>query len=207
MLFQALADGKPVVPRHHELAWSGTSDLTADLLRMGVPVFASIGDAPEMLGRLPDQIKRELAMQQLVSGDGDWILPNWDYQSVYEWQQSFAPGETEIAISYKPILGYPDDMDPRGLSDELKQAYCVPGNFLEAHAQRASMVGAVAVLGYIANEMSGPIGEFHLKIDQGADTLAALCVPPRLTATDRPLQWAAKDFTPSNGLKVLFLVP
>jgi len=207
MVFRVLVDGKPIVPKHHEIAWSGTKNLTADFLRMGVPIFASTRDTPEKLGQLPDKIKHQLAVQKLISGHGDWVLPNWDYQSVYDWQQSFAPGKTEINITYKPILGYPNDMGPRGLRDDFKTTYCIPSIFLRNHAQGAGMLGEVALLGYLASDMNGSIGEFHVKVDEGADTLASLCVPAGLTATDKPMEWTAKDFTLKNDFKVLFLVP
>jgi len=205
--FQVLVDGKPVAPKHHEFAWSGTRNLTAGFLKMGVPIFAATRDAREKLGQLPDKIKHQLAMQKLISGHGAGIMPGWDYQSVYEWQQSFAPGETGIDITYKPILGYPNDMGPHGLTDDFKTAYCIPPDFLGDRAQRAGMLGEVAVLGYLARDMDRPIGEFHLKVDEGADTLASLCVPAGLTATNKPMEWAAKNFTLKNDVKVLFLVP
>ncbi|WP_412050419.1 DUF4424 family protein [Hoeflea sp. Naph1] len=207
MVFRVLVDGKPVAPKHHEFAWSGTRNLTAGFLKMGVPIFAATRDAREKLGQLPDKIKHQLAMQKLISGHGDGIMPGWDYQSVYEWQQSFAPGETGIDITYKPILGYPNDMGPHGLTDDFKTAYCIPSSFLENHAQGANTVGEVALLGYLASDMNGSIGEFHVKVDEDSDTLASLCVPAGLTATDKPMEWTAKDFTLKNDFKVLFLVP
>ena len=207
MAFHVSVDGQPIVPEHHEFAWSGIDDLTADLLKMGVPVFAADEDAREKLAHLPDKISDELAMRKLISGQGDGIIPLWEYQSVYEWQQSFAPGKTEVDITYTPILGYPNDMDPRGLSDDFRQAYCVPETFQSDYAHSSGLIGEVALLGYSVDEGSGAIGEFRLTVGEGPDTLASLCVPAGLTATDKPMQWAAKDFILKSDVKVLFLVP
>lgn len=35
----------------------------------------------------------------------DWLAPKWEYQAVYEWTQTFAPGETIVEISYRPLYG------------------------------------------------------------------------------------------------------
>jgi hypothetical protein len=210
MAFAVTVDGKPLAPKLHEFAWSGDKDLTADFLKMGVPIFAASEDAPEMLGKLPDTVKHQLAMQKLAAVHGDWIIPRWDYQAVFDWPQTFAPGKTEIDITYKPILGHPKDMNPRALTDDDRKAYCIPPNFEKDNAERVDMLDGVETLGFVtraANSSNGPIGEFHLKVDEGQDALASLCVPAGMTATDKPLQWMAKDFTPKDDLKMVFLVP
>lgn len=202
MNFEVSVDGKPVDSTPHEYAWLGETDITAKLDEMGVPVFAATPEAFEALARLPAATVERLKAEELVDENGSWLVPRWSYQAVYEWTQTFAPGATEVEISYAPRFGATSEYSTYYPGGEGAQDYCLD----EAVKQKLS--GDVQpqpfTVGYIlttARNWNGPIGEFNLKI-VNTDSIASLCVPAGLTATDEG--WTGKDFVPEADLKVLF---
>jgi hypothetical protein len=133
----------------------------------------------------------------------------WRYQAVYEWRQSFPPGETTIEIVYRPLTSSPAEFG--------ENAFCVD------EAQRANIAARkakgesyeVATLGYIltaAPNWNGAIENFSLAVERGgndeteAATLAAFCPPDvgPVTHADGGSHWQTTNFTPTRDIAVVF---
>lgn len=210
MDFKVSVDGKILTPKHQEYAWFNGKNVTAELKKMGVPVFAATEDMPEKLGKLPGSVVDKLKIDHLVQGSGDWLVPQWNYQSVFEWRQVFKPGSTDVDISYTPIVDHPADISLTGLPDSYIKSYCVGDRFQKAVAASSGILEEAGKLGYIsttAKYQHGPIGEFHLTVKEGPESVASLCAPEGLSKVDGKLEWAAKNFVPKGDLEVLFAVP
>src|SRR3546814_17962806 len=72
-------------------------DVTRQLLDAGVPLLA--GPDGEPWRNLPPAMQTRLESSGLRNGDA-----LWSYQASFEWDQSFAPGETRIEPRYAPAF-------------------------------------------------------------------------------------------------------
>lgn len=202
MGFEVSVDGKPVSSAPHEYAWLGETNITARLNEMGVPVFAATPEAFAALARLPEATVAWLKAEELVDENGDWLIPRWSYQAVHEWTQIFAPGRTEVEISYAPRFGATSEYGAYYPGGERAGDYCLDETVKRKLAGDAQP--QPFTVGYVlttARNWNGPIGEFHLRI-ANTDSFASLCVPDGLTASGDG--WAGRDFVPKEDLKVLF---
>jgi hypothetical protein len=202
MAFKVAVDGRPLTPKLHEYAWFNGVDITGKLREMGVPVFAA--DKFEELPNLPEATVAALKAEGLAQEEGDWLVPQWLYQAVYEWQQNFAPGTTEVEVSYQPRMGATNAYGYYYPGGEGAEDYCLDETVkrkLSGDAQPEPFT-----VGYIlttAKNWNGPIGEFHLKVE-GKDSFASFCVPEGLTPGSDGKSWIGRDFVPQADLKVVF---
>jgi hypothetical protein len=206
MAFKVVVNGEPLTPKLHEYAWSGDTNVTGKLLDLGVPLFA--WDHAE-LAQLPEATIGELRRQGLMPEDEsrDWLGPQWEYQAVYEWTQTFEPGETIVEISYKPLFGggYVHDYYEGGA---LVDAYCLGTQIRQTLARIREERGyteplRVAYILETATNWNGPIRDFRLKISSD-ESLFSFCVPDGLFAVGDGVSWVAKDFVPTSDLDIVF---
>ncbi len=212
MDFQVSVNGTPLEPKLHEYAWKGDTNITRKLDRLGVPVFAATPSLFERLAQLPPATVAALKAGDLVDteseGDG-WLIPKWQYQAVFEWRQSFAPGKTEVDITYAPLAGASNDYDAYYPGGSLAGKFCLGEATVTAlSAYEAPLAGPEPyTVGYIlqtAKNWNGPVGEFHLAIADGG-SLFAFCPPAGLKkASADGRNWVAKDFVPNSDLEVVF---
>jgi len=208
MDFSVTVNGEPLEAQLHEFAWLGETNITSNLREMGVPVFAATPDLFVQLANLPEATVAALKAENLALEEGPWLIPQWLYQSVYEWKQRFEPGITEVEVSYAPRFGASNEYSPYYPGGEFAADYCIDEAFEQKLAGHGSPYGAGApfTVGYIlttARNWNGPIGEFNLKI-ANRDSLATFCVPDGLAPGDGADSWHARDFVPQSDLKVLF---
>jgi hypothetical protein len=210
MAFEVRVNGKPLSPKLHEYGWFGGRNITSDLQRLGVPVFAATVDQFKALAHLPKATVDELKARKLVQAEenGAWLVPQWLYQSVYEWTQTFAPGKTKVDISYKPRFGAGNEYDAYYPGGSKAQYYCLDA------ATRQKIVKLKAdgqlpepmTVGYIlktARNWRGPIGAFHLTVaDKNA--FASFCPPDGLKAGGNGKTWHATNFVPKQDLSIVF---
>jgi hypothetical protein len=210
MAFKVTVNGKPLQPKLHEYAWVGDTNITDKLHRLGVPVFAATAAMFKTLARLPKATVSALKRDKLVEEEehGAWLVPQWLYQSVYEWRQTFAPGRTEVDVTYAPRFGAGNDYDYYYPGGKGAPAYCL-GDAVKQEFAKLKAEGKVGpepyTVGYIlktANNWRGPIGDFHLTISD-KDSFSSFCVPKELKAAGDG-RWQAKDFVPKVDLKVVF---
>lgn len=211
MAFKVSVNGKPVKPELHEYAWSGHANVTEKLTGMGIPLFAADPDAFTRLAQLPEATILTLRREDLVQEDepDNWLVPKWEYQSVYEWTQSFAPGKTVVEISYKPLFGAGNDYSWYYEGGGGAASYCLGTEM----RQKLAGLGTKGIspepftVGYIlktARNWNGPIGDFRLKISDGHGSLFSFCVPDGLQAAGDGTSWTAQDFVPDTDLSIVF---
>jgi len=205
MAFEVSVDGAPAAPTLHEYAWLGEVNVTARLGELGVPVFARDPEAFEKLAQLPEATVRALTEEKLAVADGGWLVPQWHYQAVYEWTQSFKPGWTEVEVSYKPLFGSDYGPEPYLESGSKSAGYCYDNATRQMLAGLSSFPEPFTV-GYVlktAGNWNGPIGTFNLRIKAG-EGFARFCVPEGLRAVGDGESWVAEDFVPRSDLAIVF---
>ncbi len=210
MTFKVIVNGKPVTPKLHEFAWFGDTNVTRKLHAMDVPVFAATADMYKKLAQLPDETISKLKDEKLAvkEENGTWLVPQWLYQTVYEWRQTFAPGKTEVDISYRPLYGASSDYQYYYEGGKGAPLYCLDQDVKKKLAELKAKGSSPEPLtvGYIletAKKWRGPIREFHLKLTE-KNSFSSFCVPDGLKASDDGTGWEAKDFVPGTDLKIVF---
>ncbi len=175
-----------------------------------MPVFAATPDLFRALAALPKATVNKLKAGKLVEADENsaWLVPQWLYQSVYEWTQTFAPGRTDVDISYQPVSGAGNDYDAYYPGGSKAKRYCLT----DATGRQLAKLKAdgptpePTTVGYIlktARNWHGPIGTFHLTVaDKNA--IASFCVPDGLKAAGDGKTWTATNFVPKQDLHVVF---
>lgn len=215
MAFRVAVNGEALTPTLHEYAWSGSTNVTRRLLDLGIALFTRDMEAFQKLAQLPEAALAELKRDDLVweeqPAETGWLVPKWEYQTVYEWTQVFAPGETVVEISYRPLFGAGNDYFSYYEGGEDAGLYCLEGPMAESLAAllaKGSQPQPFTV-GYIlqtARYWNGPIGDFRLTISDENDSLFSFCIPDRLQPAGDGRSWTAEDFVPRSDLKVVFYV-
>ena len=126
MNFAVKVDGQPVKTRIAERALFKGKDVTARLQRAGVPLLL-VKDRQERLARVSEANKDALVKEGLLSKfeANGFYSTNWDYQVLFEWEQSFKPGPTKVDVSYRPIAGDSTDFGDYYNTGEGVKKYCV----------------------------------------------------------------------------------
>ena len=227
MDFQVSVNGKPHEAKLHEFAWLDGVDVSETLKAAGIPLIMSFEEGQSDLSAVDRKVIDGLVGQGLFRTyeDSDYLEPVWQYQTVYEWSQDFAPGTTEVEISYVPLNGYPSDIggyyeggreydDPVGVQ-EYATRYCIDDSVIGAikkHEAQGSY--EVVTQGYVTttgNFWKGPIEEFNLIVDkhdtgegmEDAD-LVAFCPLEARKISPTQFQWTAKDFEPAKDISVVY---
>lgn len=210
MAFSISVNGKPLVPKLHEYAWLGDVPVTDRLRELGAPVFAATVDSYVALAQLPVDTVNRLIEEKLALPVGtNWLVPQWQYQTVYEWTQHFEPGQTEVEISYRPLYGSPYEPFSFRADGPENGAYCHASVIKEIAALREQGIQPESLtVGYIlrtAGYWEGPIGIFNLKIRKKEDDIVSFCAPEGLERSPDGAYWSARDFSPGSDLNILFL--
>jgi len=220
MHFSVLANGKPVEPLLHDYAYLGQEDVSATLQAAGLPLLMSDEEASSRIAALTGDEFFALQEKGVVLRGGDdppYFAPLWRYQAVYEWRQSFPPGETTIEITYRPLTSSPADFGDSFETGPNAEAFCVD------EALRAEMAARkakgenyeAATIGFILKTTpywKGFIERFSLTVDKGGEdesepaTLVAFCAPGDgpVSYAEGAWHWQMNDFAPARDLKVVF---
>ena len=218
MNFSARANGSKVKLQRHGYAWFRGTDVTAELKADGIPAYLAYEDIETIMAKVKPAVGDDLVKRGLIArnDDGSYGEPQWLYQSVFEWQQDFAPRTTKVDIAYTPLTGAPGDFGDTYETD-ADHTYCVGQRQLDTIAKyRAKDVGyEILTLGYItttAKYWKGPIGQFNLSIDKQplspADQLVgteiSFCNMPAMSETPTGFTWSAKDYAPDKDINIVF---
>jgi len=171
--------GQKIETTVRELAYFNGLDITAELTALGIPIYVGDGELKAALADVDAVQIADLAQREIIYLDsyGDPQNVNWQYQSVLEWTQEFAAGETEVEVSYTPMNGYPDDAYNQYFGEgqdsyvaEAREAYCIDDALLKAlNTKRAA--GFYFDLIWLefapsAEEKARPVKEFSLVVDK-----------------------------------------
>ncbi len=206
MDFSVRVNGRTMTPNGRGRALMGDRDVTARLLRDGVPLVFS-DDLFAEIRALPEAVREKLRDDELLDSA---YFPEWSYQAVFTWEQDFAPGDTRVEISYRPGLGdMPHITWDEFPDDDTRRDYCIDEPLRRgAYARRAGL--ELHTLGYVlktATGWAGPIGHFRLIVDKGATgNLVAFCPADARKISPTQFEWTATNFVPTHDLRVLFLI-
>lgn len=206
--FEVRVSGRTLKPKYHEYAWLNGANITRKLRRMGVPIDLRPKDHLHKITLFSKGTLRRLQRDKLIDIQEGYFEPNWDYQRVYEWTQTFAPGTTQVDITYEPLIGDGGQFLDYTGKDSVP-SYCIADATvarLEKLVQSNVLEDEPARVGYIlqtARNWNGPIGEFHLKVAE-KNALSRFCVPAGLKAVGNG-RWMAKNFVPQSNLEIMFL--
>jgi hypothetical protein len=208
MNFKVLVEGKPVQSRMVERALFKGKDITARLMKDGVPLLLTGKDRQEALAKVSQPIKDRLVKEEILSSSesNGFYMTNWSYQVLFEWGQSFPPGPTKVDIAYRPINGDGADFGDYLDTGEGVKKYCADPAFRAALKKRRSTMEPEWI-GYVvktAKYWSGPIGKFRLVVDKGKpSSLVAFCPANAKKISDTQFEWTATNFVPTKDIDVV----
>lgn len=229
--FQTSIDGAPAEFRLDQRAFVGAKDVTGLLEQFKVPILAT-GDGQFRAQDLPDAGRAKLVDDGLLMPAGSdergrpRYAPAWLVRTSAVRQQTFPPDrKVVVEHQYKPSIGTSPDTILRwilrynkslaGEVERYRKDYCISDAFLAELDRRAGTGQANTAklqerrISYVLKtgaNWAGPIGQFKLTIDPGgSDRLVSFC-PGRLKPTaPHALDYAARDFTPDQDLKILII--
>jgi len=200
-------------------------DITAVLASYNIPVTYDPAGVMAALNALPKAKRDALAARGIIAlaDDGSVQPPSWSIGWRHYWTQEFPAGRVvRISHRYAPV-------NPASIyswTDEEETEYDISGRMeycIDAGTGRAikrlleykqedgtiSHYGTAFYLHYIlrtASTWAGPIGEFTLTIDKGGtNRIISLCLDGIRKTGPTTFEWKARNFTPNQDLKVLFV--
>ncbi len=221
-------DGKVIEPTIHEHAYYNGEDITKELGERGLPVYIGSWEELQAVWNGLDELQKgdvgELGFI-LLSADGQPSVANWQYQTVFEWEQPLAAGTTAVDIEYVPMNGYVSDVHPayygevaddlgKSYTEEIASFYCIDdalAHALKTKREEGQFMELVE-LGYAMSreDRARAIGEFSLTVDkadpQTSDAMdyVAFCPLDSRKVSDTAFEWTAGDFTPSRDIDVVY---
>jgi hypothetical protein len=225
--FTARVNGTPVETVLHQYAYLNGFNVTEELKAVGMPLLVTVETRGAAIAALDGAARTRLIEQGFFTGaeeQFEFWQPMWSYQTVYEWEQDFAPGETQVEISYAPLNGYPSDIgtiyEGQGPADAPLQRsaaleYCIDDGVRAAIKKRtdAGQGSEVVTQGYIvktAQYWHNSIEEFTLTVDKAdpllgeAFALVAFCPPDAKKISDTQFRGSASDFWADSDIAVVY---
>jgi hypothetical protein len=212
--FGVAVNGRPLIPVLREFAWLDDRNVTAEVQAAGLPLLVDTEDWKALQALDLDAAEALAASGLLRDHRPHNRDPAWAYQAVYEWRQTFPPGETAVSIHYQPLLiwrlDYPKSLYLEGehaewscVDDRLRSALRASGDFSDATELVYRMTRA--------GERTGPIGAFNLTVGtttpkewRPSPTHIAVCPAEASTDEQGYRHWSATDFIPEKDIRVLF---
>jgi hypothetical protein len=228
MQFAVEVDGRPVETILHEFAYLNGYNVTEELRAAKVPPFMPVEGRGELIAGIDDEARARLVEQGFFLGTTEsfeFWQPMWHYQAVYEWEQDFAPGETEVDVRYVPLNGYPADIgmtyegggegDTGRVADRISRDYCIDDKLVEAIKKRqaAGEHYEVVTQGYIvrtAQYWHNAIGTFMLIVDKADPALGdpfelvAFCPLEAEKISQTQFRWSAENYWADQDIAVVY---
>ena len=217
--FTVTANGKPVAPTLYERASALGIDRTAELAKLRLPLNPLVDGVQDRLDSLTAGQIDQLARLGLIEAGGGSADPDWHYEAVFYWQQTFPPGkETEVEHTYKPVAAY--GLFAESSLDEqwYKDNYCIDAAFAAGAAKLLKPVidsdnaylyeERITYILTTATNWAGPIHEFNLTVDSGEpDAIASFCAESVRKTSPTTYEYSAEDYNPEKDLQVLIVKP
>jgi hypothetical protein len=213
--FGVAVNGRPIIPVLRELAWLEDRNVTSEVLAAGLPLLMD-DEHWKALQALDPETAAALAASGLLWDHGPPNRdPAWGYQAVYEWQQTFPPGETAVSIHYRPLLVFRLDHHQSFYLEGVRaETACVDDRLRSEIEARGGFISDAAELNYVttrAGNRSGPIGHFNLTVGtttpkewRPSPMLIAVCPAEASTDEQGHRHWSATDFVPEKDIRVFF---
>lgn len=202
-------------------------DVTAALLRHGIPLTIDTQEIANLLLSLPPETQAALKAEGLADFyEGDvaqgmpaeaW--PLWSIVLRYHWTQTFPAGAgLEVVHEYENrppggIFGWKHPPTEEWEKD-YEARYCIDDGTSRAIAKRLAPTqgyGTAYALSYVlrtANSWAGPIGDFRLTLDKGAkENVISLCIDGIEKTGATTFEVRKRDFTPGRDLDILIVTP
>ncbi len=220
--FSVSVEGQPLQPRLQQRAEVLGVDMTAQLLKRGIPLLQN---HPRMYERLLELDRAELEemerfglVQLYVHGSEVNAVPLWTLHSAYYWEMTFPAGQDlHVSHTYTPAVGGTTGLDGFFLADgmdipaEYAERYCVDAGFVRAVRSRTAN-GSLMFENWISyilmtgRNWLNPIGTFHLTVDKGApENLVSFCGKGVTKTGPTTFEMTVQDFVPERNLDVLLL--
>ena len=223
--FKLTVDGKPVLPKVEIHAFKKDQDITEKLKSLGLPVSVLDPHLKAAIQKIPSIERSQLEKQEWIvnedldtTGKNDQSFwPWWQTRIQFYWTQHFpANGSVHISHTYVPIVGgsYIDDD-----GSSIAERYCGTATLQQIKALKSKVASqqepGLALwwrsLQYIlttANNWSGPIKHFHLKIDSDTpNDILLTCMPSIKQISPTRYELDASDFRPDRNLAIVILQP
>lgn len=201
MHFAVSVNGLPLAAHSTGRAVLNGKDVTRTLIDAGAPLIFD-EDAEQQLSTLSPAVLAQLIAEGLITAQGS-PSPEWSYQTIFEWEQTFAPGDTSVEISYLPLVG---DYDV--ITEDTIKKYCIDAGIQQALTKPGSEAYEYSTLGYIlttAKGWKGPIGQFRLTVEKPSpNDMVAFCPVGAKKTSPTRFEWKARDFVPDHELDVMF---
>lgn len=225
--FRVVVDGRPVVPQLERKAFLKGQDVTAVLMRLGVPISPRPHEVSAVMAKLSSAAKGELARLKLANITKDYAEPLWVVKNTFHWPQIFPAGRPlNVEHTYKPIAGgsffsaFAYREDPK-MFDKYYKDYCIDqstragiGSRLNAltkrHGDNAMMIQWV--VDYVlttAKNWKGPIGRFRMTLDKGKpENVVSFCMDgPVRKAGATTFVVERQNFVPARDFTMMIFEP
>jgi Domain of unknown function (DUF4424) len=226
--FETKVDGSPVKFVIEQRATVGDKDVTSSLREYKVPVLP-IGARQIRTQDLQEAIRTKMADDGLLLPAGSnekgrpLYEPGWIVKTSAVRQQTFPAGRSvTVEHSYRPSVGGSSDTilrkglrQNKAMAKEIeryRRDYCITDGFL-AELDKVAGTGLenkAAVqerrISYVLKtgaNWAGPIKAFRLAVDGGKGRLVSFCHAGLNPAPGGVSEFEAKDFVPTQNLKVL----
>jgi Domain of unknown function (DUF4424) len=205
-------------------------DVTADLVRLGIPLTVDVYETQAALMALDPARRAEieaLGLAEFVdtaASTPDYAYPLWSVILRYHWTQTFPAGqEVRISHAYENrsaggLFGW--SHPPEDYMQPVTDQYCIDNSTSRAMAkvlEQKPTDGEVFSMGlswniaYVlrtANSWAGPIGKFTLTLDKGApENLISLCADGVKKTGPTTFVVEKTNFTPDRDLEILIVEP
>jgi hypothetical protein len=231
--FRTRVDGQPVRMRVERKAMVGAADLSAELIRLGIPVTPPPGERAgviaDAIGRLPRAAQQRLARLGLIDAasladPSNQVLPMWTVKETWYWEQVFPVGrDLNVEHEYRPGVGGTAGVPLASLDwrngengREAQAEYCTDADFLAAldrMSRRAERDRAgypmEQRLRYIlttGGNWRAPIGEFRMVIDKGSpNSIVSFCGEGVRRISPTRFEVRHRNWRPTRDLAVLLV--
>lgn len=231
--FHTLVDGRPVRMSVERKAMVGHVDMTAELVRLRVPVAppegGRAGFIADAISRMPRATQQRLARLGLIDAasladSSHQILPMWTVKETWHWDQVFPAGrDLRVEHRYRPGVGGTAGV-PLAHADwrngengrEAQREYCTDRDFLagldrmSARAEREQanypMESRLRYILTTGGNWRSPIGDFRMVVDKGhPNNIVSFCGQGVRRISPTQFEIRHRNWRPDRDLAVLIV--
>jgi Domain of unknown function (DUF4424) len=209
--FWVRADGADVQLEVEQRALAlGVIDVTAALVRHGVPLYPLTNDVPDILTALSPEARGELLAQSLTQLNDGQYEPLWTLKSAFHWRQVMPASRTlQLTFGYQPVAG--SGAWTEDTASALTARFCVDNDQAVALTRRAT-AGATVTAHWVhfqpgaSGHLRGPIGEYTVDIEKtNEQTVIATCREGFKISASGTLQFRANNHVVDDDVIVVFI--